>query len=107
MYRWRKELLLHITIVKGPTSTDLGKIRPVLQRNSFWPHPENIPLCQIHDNDYSIRQDAISKVIRAREYAKNEQESEVRKFITPKIDFNSSSYYTMVEYGKMSHLQLY
>ena len=41
-------------------------IRPVLQRKSFWAHPKNILLCQIHDNDYCIRQDTISKVIRAR-----------------------------------------
>ena len=73
-------------------------IIPILQRNSFWADLENIFLCQIHVHDYSIRQD--SKVIRSRENAKNEQESELRKFIPPKVDFNASSYYTMVEYGE-------
>ena len=72
-------------------------VRPVLQHNSFWAHPENILLCQIHDDDISIRQDAISKVIRAREYARNEQEPKLGNFISPKIDWTASNYFTMAE----------
>ncbi len=92
-----KNFFFILQLLKDQPPQIQNVVRPVLKRNSFWAHPENIMLCQIHANDISIRQDAISKVIRAREYARNEQEPKLRKFISPTIDWNASNYFTMAE----------
>ena len=92
-----KNFFFILQLLKDQPPQIHGVVRPVLQRNSFGAHPENILLCQIHDDDISIRQDAISKVIRAREYARNEQEPKLTNFIAPKINWNASNYFTMAE----------
>ena len=71
-------------------------IKPVIELNAFWAHPENVLLSAIFDNDTSFKQIVISKIIQAREVVRH-MSFHVRKFIPPKINFGAPNYFTLIE----------
>jgi hypothetical protein len=62
-------------------------VQEVIQRNAFYVHPENILVSMLTDEERSIRQLAVKRIIAIRRI--NE---ESRKFTVPRINSNSGSY---------------
>ena len=66
----------------------------VWQQNACFAHHENILLAMLADNDHNVRLLAVNKILSIRVYKKKldnvgrDEEVEVRKFITPKINTN-------------------
>ncbi|KAF0303211.1 hypothetical protein FJT64_024788 [Amphibalanus amphitrite] len=70
-------------------------IRPVISRNGYWAHPEQLLLVMIADEDREIRTAAIQHIRAAREREKEGQE--VRKFTLPTINFGAQRYVDLID----------
>ncbi len=73
----------------------------VVQPNAYFAHHENILLAMLADNDHNVRLLAVNKILSIRVSKKNldnvgcDEEVDVRKFIIPKINTNSKTYYSL------------
>lgn len=77
-------------------SSDVKKIiDPVIKRNAFFAHPENLLLAMLYDERNYIRELSLRRIITAR---KNLRPG-VRIFKTPKLNFNASDYIDMIIMG--------
>lgn len=77
--------------------SDIKKIiDPVIQRNAFFAHPENLLLAMLYDEKNYIRELGLRRIIAAR---KNQRPG-VRIFKTPKLNFNASDYTDMIIWGE-------
>ena len=67
---------------------------PVIQRNSYFGHSENILLAMLVDENPRIRLLAFCRILRARK----SMYSNMRCFRIPKIIFEAKSYYDLIEW---------
>lgn len=75
-------------------------IRPTIECNAYYFHPENILLSMITDPDQIIQSDGYEKIKKAR----LEPQPIVRQFYIPKqgiIKFDSNSYTKMINWNKV------
>ena len=75
--------------------------RPVIQRNGFFAHPENILLAMIHDESEVVRMLGWKRILKARKSAECSSRN-VRAFQIPKINFESSKYYDLVNWADLN-----
>lgn len=69
-------------------------IDPVIQRNGFFAHPENILLAMLSDELKHIQELAVRRILKARE----QQESQnIRDFSVPKLNFKALDYIDLIE----------
>ena len=71
-------------------------IDPILQRNAFFAHQENILVAMLHDSRKHIRELALKRIMVAR----NQQEpsSDPREFKVPKLNFHARDYTDMIDF---------
>ena len=81
-----------------PEATDCQTAQEVLNRNSFWAHPENIVLSMMGDEDREIRRQAVTWVKRARQ--EFDPASHPRQFLPPQVDFTANNYTKMVDWER-------
>ena len=67
-------------------------VRPVIQRNAFWAHPEQMLLGNVTDPDQSVRERAVSLIRTARQ----QETADVRGFSLPTVQFTASSYTDLI-----------
>lgn len=68
-------------------------IDPVIQRNGYFGHPENILLSMITDERREIRELGIRRIIKARKVQKG-----IRVFDVPPLNFSASDYIDMINW---------
>ena len=73
-------------------ATDYQTGQNVLNRNTFWAHPENITISMMGDEDKEVRRQAVK---RARE--EFDPANHPRQFIAPQVDFTATSSTKMVD----------
>lgn len=71
---------------------------PVVQRNGYFAHPENLLLAMIGDQRPHIRQLAWRRIKKARTIASTNSSSEVRKFTIPKINPECEDYSNLINW---------
>lgn len=69
-------------------------IDPIIQRNGFFGHPENILLGMIADKRWDIRKIAIKKILHIR----GAQGSSIRKFNIPPLNFAAADYSQLISW---------
>lgn len=69
-------------------------VYPVIERNAYFGHPENLFLSMLTDNDKHIRELGCRRIIKARSL----KHSGLRSFKIPKIDFKSNTYYDLIDW---------
>jgi len=75
-------------------SADLKKvIDPVIQRNAYFAHPENILLSMITDDNKTIPELGMCRILRARSESYG-----LRKFSIPTLNFNAQSYIDLIDW---------
>lgn len=74
----------------------LSIIDPILQRNAFFAHPENLLLSMIFDEKKDTRQEAFQHITSAR----NLNKSKLRKFMTPELNFLADDYVSIINWDK-------
>ena len=70
-------------------------VLPVIQRNGYYAHSENILLAMVHDKNKDIRELSLRKVLKARKI-EAEHGKGVRLFKIPKINFDATAYYDLL-----------
>ena len=68
-------------------------IDPVIQRNGYFAHPENVLLSMLTDERKHIRELAMRRILRARS-----EKYGVRKFAIPKINFEAEDYIDLIDW---------
>lgn len=71
-------------------------IDPVIERNAFWAHPENLLISMLFDEDLEIRTLARKRILKSRA-AKNKKQ---RQFVIPELNFDVESYTEMINWHK-------
>ena len=69
-------------------------IDPVIQRNGYYAHPENVLLCMLCDERKHIRELGLRRLLKARLEHKNG----VRKFVVPKLNFHAEDFIDMIKW---------
>lgn len=78
-------------------SDDLLKIvNPVIERNAFFAHPENLLLAMIVDDRENIRELGYRRILKARKCASKEKT--IRNFVPPKINFKDTHYTEIIDW---------
>ena len=70
-------------------------IDPVIQRNAYFAHPENMLLCMLSDERKHIRELAMRRILRARS-----EEYGLRVFSIPKLNFAATDYIDLIDWQK-------
>lgn len=73
----------------------LAIVDPVLIRNSYFAHPENLLLSMITDSRKHIRKLTARRILKARQVNKN---SVSRMFEVPKVNLNACSYIDLIDW---------
>ena len=71
-------------------------VEPVIQRNAFFAHPENLLMSMVHDESGFIRELGWRRIRKARNARANE--NNLRTFSVPKLNFNASDYTAMIDW---------
>ena len=72
-------------------------IFPVLQRNGYFSHPENILISLINDDNINMRKLGWRKILKARKTLV--RSSTLRAFTIPKINFDAKTYYELIDWN--------
>lgn len=70
-------------------------IDPVIKRNAFFAHPENLLLSMLSDEQKHVRELAARRILKARTASESHQ---LRVFEVPKINLNASSYIDLIDW---------
>jgi len=83
------------TIVKSRYLSDNLKavIDPVIERNAYFAHPENILLAMLVDERMFVRELAMRRILKART-----ETYRLRKFVVPKLNFNAKDYIELIDW---------
>lgn len=73
-------------------------IDPVIERNSYFAHPENILLCMLNDERLHIRELSLRRILKSRETSNSGTSATVREFTVPKLNFNAESYEELINW---------
>ncbi|KAK4881771.1 hypothetical protein RN001_005090 [Aquatica leii] len=70
-------------------------VDPVIKRNAFFAHPENLLLSMLSDKQKHVRKLAARRILKAR---KSSESLQLRVFEVPKINLNASSYIDLIDW---------
>lgn len=69
-------------------------IDPVLQRNGYFGHPENLLLTMIADERQYIRELGLRRILKARA----EKQPVLREFVVPKLNLDANEYFELINW---------
>lgn len=69
-------------------------VHDVIDRNSYFAHPENVLLSMIVDERFDVRKIEVDIILKIR----NEPHPEIRTFQKPKINYNAIIYYEIINF---------
>jgi len=69
-------------------------IDPIIQRNAYFAHPENLLLAMVTDERHHIKQLGLRRILKARQ----QMRTGVRKFCVPTINFDSADYVDLINW---------
>jgi len=96
-----RHLFMTIKNMRYQTDELKATVEPVIQRNSYFAHPENLLLSMMTDDRPHIRELALRRILKARDQLKRKG---VRQFTVPPINFDKtlqsklSIYTTMIDW---------
>lgn len=93
-----KNFFFLIQLYQKLDAEDQTIIRPALQNNCYFAHPENILLAAVSDNDKGIRKRAVDYIITAREKQATNTIRIFEKNIS--INFAATSYVDMIDWNQ-------
>jgi hypothetical protein len=89
-----RHLFRTIKLSRYLTKELLDIIDPVLQRNGYFGHPENLLLAMIRDERQHIRELGLRRILKSR----LEKSSTLREFRIPKFNFDASEYFDLIDW---------
>lgn len=83
----------------------LNVIDPVIQRNAYFAHAENILLTMVTDPRELIRELGLRRILQARKMASQETKIKVRTFEIPTINFDANDYTEMINWQRVTRTE--
>ena len=77
-------------------------IKPYIQKNAFFAHPEFILITMLCDEDPQIRKEVVSKIFAIRKNQTQPLKNNLRLFVIPEINFHAHSYTDMFFWNDIS-----
>lgn len=71
-------------------------VQPVLARNAYWAHPEQVLLAMAADSDRDTRERAVSLIRSARQ----QETHQIRPFQLPKLQFDAVSFPELIDWER-------
>jgi hypothetical protein len=78
---------------------------PVVQNNAYAAHPENILLTMLVDKRSTIREEAATRILAAREKFDSSMEQTIRKFYIPELNFYANDYTELIDWTNCEILE--
>ena len=75
-------------------------VKPIVSRNAYFAHPENLLLAMLDDEDENIRKKAVD-IIKDIRTEHQPSHRPVRPFSVPEIDYNADNYYSMIDWESL------
>ena len=69
-------------------------IDPVLKRNGFFAHPENLLLAMVTDERQHVRELGLCRILKAR----SQRVAGIRQFSVPDLNYNSADYIDLIDW---------
>jgi hypothetical protein len=91
-----KHLFRQIQLSRYLSTDLLDVVDPVVQRNGFFGHPENLLLAMISDERQHIRELGLRRILKAR--AETKPGDNVREFKVPALNFNATDYFEVINW---------
>ena len=91
-----RHLFKAITLIRNCSERVQNIVKPVIQQNAFFAHPESILLSLINDPSVKIKRDGLNKIFAAR----RKKIFGVRKFQVPEINFQAATYPEIINWKK-------
>ena len=92
-----KNLFRSVQLLRDLPDSVQSIVRPVIERNGYWAHPEAILLAMLADPDDDVRQQAVSWILRCRE----EERDELRPYQLPVINFDAEHYTQLINWSQV------
>lgn len=96
LQRWVKNLFRSVELLRDLPVSVQRIVRPVIERNGYWAHPEAILLAMLADTDETVRRQAVSRIVRCREEATDE----LRPYQLPAINFDAENYTQLIDWSQ-------
>ena len=97
---------MHVSLSTGRTEGSQLVIDPVIQRNAYFGHPENILLAMLTDERKHIRELGLRRILKARTIVKlpkrttkkrkSTKTTAIREFAIPKLNFEATDYVDLI-----------
>ena len=91
-----RNLFRSVELLRSLAPSVQNIVRPVIQRNAYWAHPEAILLGMLSDPDPKVRREAVSKIVQC----SAEASDELRQYQLPKINFDAVHYSQLIDWSK-------
>lgn len=83
-------------------------VYPVIQRNGYFGHPENLLISMLWDESSIIRKLAVLKILKARRNensvgGNSSNTVDIRKFTIPTFNFDATAYYDLIDWQNVSY----
>jgi len=75
---------------------------PVIKRNRYFGHPENLLLAMISDQREYVRELGLRRILKARTLRAGEQGT-VRQFCVPKMNLNATNYFELIDWHDVTN----
>ena len=77
-------------------------VKPVIERNAYSAHSENILLAMLADTDKQIRKKGLEKISEIR-WGRPFGNTKFRSFVAPQINFDAEDYYELISWESVWH----
>lgn len=71
----------------------------VIDRNSYFAHPENVLIAMLFDKDKNVRKLTAERILAVRKSQKQKKNG-IKRFIKPKINFETVNYFDLIDWTK-------
>ncbi|KAK0069077.1 hypothetical protein Bpfe_001259 [Biomphalaria pfeifferi] len=89
-----KHIWLTVNLSRSLPTEVKNIIDPVIQRNAYFAHPENLLIAMVTDDRDHIKQLGLRRILKARQ----EQKTGIRKFCIPRLNFDSTDYVDLINW---------
>ena len=73
-------------------------IDPIIKRNSYFAHPENMLVAMLYDERIHIRELSLRRILKSRKAVSNR--SIIREFKVPSLNFDANDYIDLIDWSK-------
>jgi len=87
-----------VQLLKSLRPEIAAMVQPVIQRNSYWCHPEAVLLAMAAGQDQATRERAVTQIQQCRRTQVDSDTDEVRKFKLPKVNMGANSIMELIDW---------